>query len=398
MFTYRLISWGANSHGQLGQGILSDECILPQNVDLSRCCLRPEVIRKIVGGAGHTLILDEDGQIHSCGLNDKGQTGIGNTAEQRNVLAFQKICSLEHEIMVDVCCGWDSSSALTRDGELYVWGSNRYGQLGLDHSIYSTISQPHKILISERIRCVSMGLRHTAIVTENHEIYTCGANNRGQLGLINPKTMKPYSLLDKFTKVPELTMQGSIENVACGQYYTVVLTKNQKDMYNIYVFGDNKHGQLGFNPKSPFSEARLWQPICIPLSGARLDTSIQIHAGWSHINILSDGIVFSWGRNDYGQLGHLLANSQNAILIEKELPHIERIPRIVQLSVGSEHNVALTDDGAILCWGWNEHGNCGNGNTENVLKPEFLSIPPNSVSILIGAGTGHSFAVIKDVT
>lgn len=58
--------------------------------------------------------------------------------------------------------------------------------------------------------------------------------------------------------------------------------------------------------------------------------------------MILDGVVFSWGRNDYGQLGHLLANSQNAIFIEKELPHIERIPRIVQLSVGSEHNVALT--------------------------------------------------------
>lgn len=54
-----------------------------------------------------------------------------------------------------------------------------------------------------------------------------------------------------------------------------------------------------------------------------------------------DGVVFSWGRNDYGQLGHL-SNSQNKISIEEKLQHIENIPRIVQLSVGSEHNVALT--------------------------------------------------------
>lgn len=199
MSTYHLISWGANSHGQLGQGILSEQCILPQNVDLSGCSLRLESIRKIVGGAGHTLILDTDGRVHSCGLNDKGQTGNGNI-EQRNVLTFQKICALEHEMVVDVCCGWDCSAALTRDGELYVWGSNRYGQLGLDHSIFSTISQPRKITIGEKIRCVSMGLRHTAIVTESHKLYTCGANNRGQLGLINPKTMEPYILLDTFTK------------------------------------------------------------------------------------------------------------------------------------------------------------------------------------------------------
>lgn len=175
------------------------------------------------------------------------------------------------------------------------------------------------------------------------------------------------------------------------------MAKNQKDIYNIHVFGDNKHGQLGFCPKT-FSEMRLWQPICIPLPDIQLDMPIQIHAGWSHINILNNGIIFSWGRNDYGQLGHLLSNSRNEISIKEELYHIKHIPRIVQLSAGSEHNVALTDDGAILCWGWNEHGNCGNGNTENVLKPEFLSISSNSAGVLVGAGTGHSFAVIKDIS
>lgn len=58
--------------------------------------------------------------------------------------------------------------------------------------------------------------------------------------------------------------------------------------------------------------------------------------------MILDGVVSSWGRNDYGQLGHLLSNSQNRISIEEGLQHIERIPRIVQLSVGSEHNIALT--------------------------------------------------------
>lgn len=77
-------------------------------------------------------------------------------------------------------------------------------------------------------------------------------------------------------------MQGNVEKVVCGQYHTVVITKRQT--YNTYVFGDNKHGQLGFFPKTS-SEARILQPICIPLSGIQHD--VQIHAGWSHINILS---------------------------------------------------------------------------------------------------------------
>ncbi|XP_012229617.2 secretion-regulating guanine nucleotide exchange factor-like isoform X1 [Linepithema humile] len=385
---------GANSHGQLGQGVLSEQSILGNKVDLSKCSLRPEAIKKIVGGAGHTLILDSDGRVYSCGLNDKGQTGHNNI-KQRNILTFQRICALEHQVVTDVCCGWDSSAALTKDGELYVWGSNRYGQLGLDPAVFSSISYPRRILINEKIKHVSMGLRHTAVVTENHELYICGANNRGQLGLINSETMEPYTLLSTFTKVPELSIQGNIENMACGPYYTIVVTKNQKNTYNTYVFGDNKHGQLGFYPKTS-SKMRLSQPKCIPFSDARLKAPIQIHTGWSHINILSNGTVFSWGRNDYGQLGRPLSNSQNEISIEERLQCIEGIPKITQLSVGSEHNVALADNGTILCWGWNEHGNCGNGNVKNVLKPEFVLLSNKSIGVLVGAGAGYSFAVIKD--
>lgn len=57
--------------------------------------------------------------------------------------------------------------------------------------------------------------------------------------------------------------------------------------------------------------------------------------------MILDGIVFSWGRNDYGQLGRPLSNPQNEVSIEERLQCIEEIPKITQLSVGSEHNVAL---------------------------------------------------------
>lgn len=82
-----------------------------------------------------------------------------------------------------------------------------------------------------------------------------------------------------------MTIQGNIENVACGQYHTIVIIKNPKDTYNAYVFGDNKHGQLDFFFKT--SKIRLFQPTHIPLSNARLRAPIQVQTGWSHTNILS---------------------------------------------------------------------------------------------------------------
>ncbi|XP_011350716.2 secretion-regulating guanine nucleotide exchange factor isoform X2 [Ooceraea biroi] len=389
MSTYRLISWGANSHGQLGQGILSEQCILPQEADITACPLKPEAIKKIVGGAGHTLILDTNGRIYCCGWNNKGQTGNGK--QEENVLTFQRVDALKHERIIDVCCGWDSSAALTRDGELYVWGSNRYGQLGLDPAVFPSVLLPRRVSIGTKIKRVAMGLRHTAVVTENHELYTCGANNKRQLGLINPETMEPYTSASAFTKVSELVMQGNVENVACGQHHTVV-TRSEKDLCDVYVFGDNKHGQLGFSPKTP--NMQLPQSI----STSRFNMPVQIHAGWSHTNILSNGAIFSWGRNDYGQLGRSSSNVQNETSVKEDVLRIEHIPTIVQLSVGSEHNIAVTGDKTILCWGWNEHGNCGNGSTKDLLRPEFLPIPPNFIGILVGAGAGHSFAVIKSVT
>lgn len=92
-----------------------------------------------------------------------------------------------------------------------------------------------------------------------------------------------------------------------------------------------------------------------------------------------------------------------------------------RISAGSEHNVALTgihiitnsnkkktwwksnfiynilENGEILCWGWNEHGNCGNGHTKDVKFPEQLLLPYNYTGIHIGSGAAHSFAVIKTI-
>lgn len=57
--------------------------------------------------------------------------------------------------------------------------------------------------------------------------------------------------------------------------------------------------------------------------------------------MILDGNVFSWGRNDYGQLGRS-SKSQNKVSKEEGLQCIEHIPKIIQLSVGSEHNIVLT--------------------------------------------------------
>lgn len=99
--------------------------------------------------------------------------------------------------------------------------------------------------------------------------------------------------------------------------------------------------------------------------------------------VTASGRVFTWGRNDFGQLGGKRTESWKP----KAVPALNDIK---QLILGSNHGVALRRNGDILCWGWNEHGNCGNGSCKNVYEPTSLNTLNFTVE-LIGTGSAHSF-------
>lgn len=134
---------------------------------------------KIVGGAGHTLLLDKSGHTHGCGWNNKGQVGLAEATSR-----FQRLDGLEGRKIVDVACGWDSSMALADDGKIFVWGSNSHGQLGSRTiKLGSWTSKPLAVELDVPVQRISMGLRHTAVVTRDSKVFICGAAAKGQLGI-----------------------------------------------------------------------------------------------------------------------------------------------------------------------------------------------------------------------
>nr|CAD7575619.1 unnamed protein product [Timema californicum] len=304
---------GANSYGQLAQGFKSEQCPIPTKVCTDT---DPASIVSIVGGGGHTMLLDKHGRLFGCGYNSKGQLGVEGKME---VLSFEQVTSLGDYAIESVACSWDSTFAITRCGRFFVWGSNTYGQLGVPKHEVTFSPTPIEVPLPT-IQHVSSGLRHSAMVTKEGCVIVCG----------NIKERGPWDELFKKTEeengVPGLP---NIQKVVCGQHHTIAQSVDGR----IFGWGDNKHGQLGLDPSThPY----VYTPL---------------------------------------ELQQLIAAPDNEVF------------------TGWTHTAVLTDNGDVMSWGWNEHGNCGTGSLENVTTPAVLDTLRKTS--LIGAGAGHSFAVIE---
>ena len=117
---------------------------------------------------------------------------------------------------------------------------------------------------------------------------------------------------------------------------------------------------------------------------------MAVATGFQHsMALLKTGKVYSWGWNAHGQLGYGTT---------KETLHpqiIERLPvKVVGISAGWLHSMALHESGEVYCWGVNEYGQLGDENTKDCLSPKLLISLPSKV-IAIAAGDYHSLALLE---
>ncbi|KAL2136122.1 hypothetical protein VTI74DRAFT_5345 [Chaetomium olivicolor] len=110
----------------------------------------------------------------------------------------------------------------------------------------------------------------------------------------------------------------------------------------------------------------------------------EVGAGWGNVFVLKqDGTLLSWGRNDHGQLAP------------------EDLGPVKDLAVGSEHALALTEAGDLMVWGWGEHGNCGPINGNNREKGQrncIIAAGKDTEVIMIGAGCATTWIAMRKPT
>ncbi|KAL9646348.1 hypothetical protein ABK040_014500 [Willaertia magna] len=172
--------------------------------------------------------------------SDRCEKGFKNTVNPNEIIEFVKNYNALH------------SGFLTRNGELFVSGDNRDGQLGLNSSDKAHFAF-QKVKNLDPIKLVAFGRGHSVVVTVNNEVFTCGDNNCGQLGLQNVRKNNIY------TKVNDLPFKEKIIQLSCGYNFTVLLTETGE----IYSCGQNSSGQLG-NGYGPdvLQFTKIGAPLC----------------------------------------------------------------------------------------------------------------------------------------
>ena len=169
-----LWSCGHNGYGQLGLGDNTDKTTFTQvTTDISND------VKQVACGRYHTVILKNDGSIWSCGYNADGQLGLGVDDTNNRYTFTQTIYNINNDVK-QVACGFYSTFILKNDSSIWSCGLNDYGQLGLGDTTNRTTFTQVKMYFD--IKQIASGNEYSVVLTNDGDVYSCGRNNYGQLG------------------------------------------------------------------------------------------------------------------------------------------------------------------------------------------------------------------------
>jgi ubiquitin-protein ligase E3 A len=226
--------------------------------------------------------LDENGWV--CGHNSHGQLGVGNTAD----LAEPQSLKVARR-WAAISLGGSHAAGVTGQGEVYTWGLNDKGQLGMPTGPGESKDVPRRmeLLVGWNVKAISCGAEHTIAITPE-DVITWGSNEYGQCGhgdKAETDWVKPRSI--------KMLHEQMVTQVICGRFHTLCVTATSQ----VYAWGRNGSGQLGLGDtqdrRGPTLVEGLW---ALPVQ--------QLAAGDAHsVALTSNGFLFTWGSNDAGQLG-----------------------------------------------------------------------------------------------
>ena len=393
-------AWGYNYYGQLGDGTRGDKHA-PVRVRMPDRSTYPDLPEDFTylqasAGASHSLALGSDGNAWAWGYNYYGQLGNGTTSNSGQSTPV-RVKTPDRKTYPDlpadftylqVSAGGSHSLALGSDGNVYAWGYNYYGQLG--DGTDSDRNAPVRVKTPDRKTYpdlpadftylqVSAGYLHSLALGSDGNAYAWGSNNAGQLGNgTGSDRNAPVRVKTPDRKTyPDLPADFTYQQVSAGDSHSLAIGSDG----NAYAWGSNNAGQLGGGTTSSRNTpVRVKTPDRKTYPDLPADfTYLQVSAGGNHsLAVGSDGNVYAWGWNYYGQLGDGTTTERHAPVRvktpdRKTYPDLPADFTYLQVSAGGDHSLAVGSDGNAWAWGWNGYGQLGDGSTNSKSVPVPVS-------------------------
>ena len=290
-------AFGNNEEGELG---LKDKNIKTYKFTKINFGSHTNKISKISAGTVHNLALTFDGKVFSWGSSQGGQLGLSEEFLLRlpgfkeNYYIYEPIqIPCFNEQIIGIGCGEAHSVAVDKTGKLWTWGYGSSGQLGLgfceddyepgisQHKTRIFVPQKVRHLDNEKIVDVQCGKTFSMFINEKREIFSCGVNDLNQLGIEennfnNNKRRKICSDIVWPMKLDFLLRQKVIK-LSCGEGHCLAIINSQENSNVIWSWGNNKFGQLGHGEGNDRGK-RLPKPInyLLALSKEKQDNDNQI--------------------------------------------------------------------------------------------------------------------------
>jgi alpha-tubulin suppressor-like RCC1 family protein len=335
---------------------------------LSYAQINAQCWQSIYAGESYTLALDSDGTLWAWGTgSSKLLSGDYSTENDYNIPTIGFSSSAKSFRYISP--GGSNGFGLKTDNTLHFWGKNDYGQRGDGTTLPSSF--PIQTTTATNWKSVAVGgSSYTIAIKTNGSLWTCGNNNYGQLGDGTTNNKNVFIQIGTDT---------NWESITAGDQCTFGIKTDR----TLWSWGSNTDGSLGIGGSSSYKTS----PTQVGTATNWKSISIE----YEHcVAIKTDGTLWAWGWNYWGQLGDETTSNRNTPM------QIGTATNWSSAVAGFSHTIAIKTDGTLWAWGLNNKGQLGDGTNINKNIPTQIKTESNWKSVT--AGIYHTLATKTDGT
>lgn len=351
------------------------------------------------GGTGNDLVLRWAGtSVYLWGQNDNTQLGDDTDRFNANLLNdvpyvlttppnSEFYTGMAGKPLAAVAAGGTHSLALTTDGSVFAWGSNSVGQTGTqggNFELNPARVQRAGVMRSKQVVSISAGDGHCLALCSDGTVLAWGADNVGQLGDDNA-TQNRDEPVAVFAGAGSALYGKKVISIAAGLGTSFAVCTDG----TVAAWGNNAEGELGDGT----TENRAI-PVAVSRAGASALSArkvVALSAGAAHtLALCSDGQLAVWGNNTNGELGTgTTTASLIPTLVNRSTSSALNGRTVTAIAAGGTHSLVLCSDGSLVTWGMNDKGQLGTG-----AVTAFKSLPTLVTRSGASAMNGRTASVI----